>query len=168
MVPPALRRFIAWPSAGSSVDRVLVAFGRRHLVGTRLAAAVRLALGLLQLLEIGGAEIDAVEQQRREAAILGRVADDLTGEREKEARRFDEEEGPKGFFREVAQADQPDRARVATQILRRNSGRLDVVYPKDTKDDADTPWEEVVMNIQGYIVEKNLPPIVRPEQSVTH
>ena len=64
--------------------------------------------------------------------------------------------------------NQPDRARVATQILRRNSGRLDVVYPKDTKDDADTPWEEVVMNIQGYIVEKNLPPIVRPEQSVTH
>ena len=59
---------------------------------------------------------------------------------------------------------QPDRARVATQILHRNSGRLDVVYPRDPKDDADTPWEEVVMNIQGYIVEKELPPIVHANQ----
>ena len=63
---------------------------------------------------------------------------------------------------------QPDRARVATQILRRDSGRLDVVYPKDTKDAADAPWEEVVLNIQGYIVEMELPPIVRPEQLVSH
>ena len=48
--------------------------------------------------------------------------------------------------------------------MHRNSGRLDVVYPKDPKDDADTPWEEVVMNIQGYIVEKELPPIVHAKQ----
>lgn len=41
-----------------------------------------------------------------------------------------------------------------------------LVHPFDTADD--TEREEVVVNIQGYLLRCNLPPITRPEQYVIY
>ena len=44
---------------------------------------------LLQALLIHAGEIDGIKHQRREAAIAGRISENLPGEWEKHARAFD-------------------------------------------------------------------------------
>ena len=79
-------------------------------------AASRLLLLRLELRHIGRAEIDRVEQQRREAGVLDRVGDDLAGEREQQARRLDQQERRQRFFREVAQSEQAGVAQVDQEM----------------------------------------------------
>ena len=85
----------------------------------RLAIAARLALRLLlrlQLGHVGRAEIDRVKQQRREAEILHRLGDNLPGEWEQHARRLDQQEGRKRFFRNVAEGEQAGIGQVDDEV----------------------------------------------------
>jgi hypothetical protein len=95
----------------------LVGRGRPAVRSALRLAAVALAfLSRLKLRKIGGAEVDAVEQEGREARILRRFSDDLAGEREQQARSLDQEEGPKGLFREVAKSEQPAVAQLDHEL----------------------------------------------------
>src|SRR5205085_7450996 len=100
IVPVAFRRFI-WRAPP------VPAFGKSGLAGDladRAAARLRLLLG--KLLEVEAAEIDRLEQQRREAAVLHRLRHDLAGEREKQARRFRQEERLELGLGDVAKREQ--------------------------------------------------------------
>ena len=57
------------------------------------------------------------------------------------------------------------RIRAATSVLPGKEGQqVDFIYPLGT--DEDRP-EEVVLNVQGYLVQARLPPILRREQYVS-
>ena len=69
-----------------------------------------------QLRHIGGGEVDRVEQQRREAGVLRRIGDDLAGEREQQARRFDQQERRQRFVGEIAQPVEAGVAEVDQEV----------------------------------------------------
>ena len=53
----------------------------------------------------------------------------------------------------------PDRARVSTTVLKTKIlERIDLVYPQGQNSDA--PPEEVILSVQGYLVQSKLPPIL--------
>lgn len=53
---------------------------------------------------------------------------------------------------------QPDKARVSTNVLTRDhQQRIDLVYPSD---DSDGSPDEVVLALQGFLIQADLPPIV--------
>ena len=82
--------------------------GRIRWIGLCLACgpggALRLRLGLL---EVELAEVDRLEQQRRETAVAHRIRHHAAGEREQQARRLAEHERLQLVFRNVAHAEQP-------------------------------------------------------------
>ena len=62
---------------------------------------------------------------------------------------------------------QPDRARVATDVLKRSDKRMDLVYPPMPSLDglsSESDVEEFIMDVQGYVVEKDLPPVTQHNQ----
>ena len=61
-----------------------------------------------------------------------------------------------------ANISQPERLRISTAVCERVGGRKDLVYPVDPTTQA-VP-EEVVVNIQGYAVRTNLPPVTRKDR----
>ena len=57
---------------------------------------------------------------------------------------------------------QMDRVRIATTVLTNGVGeRVDLIHHK--KSEGDDP-EEVVLTLQGYVVQCNLPPLVNKGQ----
>lgn len=57
---------------------------------------------------------------------------------------------------------QPDRLRVSSTIYDKPNGQKVLTYPVDPSTNLDP--EEVVVNIQGYLVKSELPPIVRRDR----
>ena len=98
----------------------------RRLAVAAAAAAFAPAAAASSLRHIGGAEIDRVEQQRREAEVLDGFGDDLAGEREQQARRFDQQERRQRLFGNVAEAEQAGVAQVDDEMgaVVRLGGRL--------------------------------------------
>src|SRR5437762_2170803 len=103
MVPVALWRFMRCSAGEASRFRRCV--GRRWFARTVAFAA--LLLRRFELRDIGAREIDRIEQERWETGIGDRVCDDLTGEREDEARRFDQQEWGKRLLGHIADPEQP-------------------------------------------------------------
>ncbi len=56
----------------------------------------------------------------------------------------------------------PERLRISTTVGERVGGRKDLMYPVDPTTKAVA--EEVVVNVQGYAVRTNLPPITRRDR----
>ena len=60
-----------------------------------------------------------------------------------------------------------DRARVSTTVfMRANRARADLVYPYDSTTTNPAEPEEVVLSLQGYLVQSDLPPIYTPHRYI--
>lgn len=79
-----------------------VALRRRNVDAFRAAFLLHLRL----LLHVKAAEIDRIEQQRREAAIADRIGEDAAGEGEDHRRPVDQQEGLHLFFRDVLEREE--------------------------------------------------------------
>ena len=51
-------------------------------------------------------------------------------------------------------------------VLKRSDNRFDLVYPPQLDADSDVKLspEEYILDVQGYVVERDLPPITRQDQ----
>ena len=55
-----------------------------------------------------------------------------------------------------------DRAQISTTVLNNGVGeRIDLIYPKQSP--TDEP-EEIVLSVQGFVIQSNLPPILSSVQ----
>jgi hypothetical protein len=95
------------------------AFPRRFVGGrgrALFAALLLLLTSRLHLRHVGRAEVDRLEQERREAHVLDRLADDLSSEREQQPRRFYQEKRRDRLVGKVAKAEEPGEAQVDQEV----------------------------------------------------
>ena len=110
IVPVDLKRFI-----GSGRLARASAFGASSPSAADRFAPARL-LRACELRDVGGGEVDRIEQQRREAGVGDGFGDDLPGEREDQARRFDQQERRQRFVGDAAEPEQPGVAQVDDEM----------------------------------------------------